>query len=46
MVPYCTRTYLLCEQLANVSLGGVQMDTLRLRVLKVAAIVRVTARRI
>jgi hypothetical protein len=38
--------YLLREQLADTSLGGVQLDTLRLRLLKVAAIVRVTARRI
>lgn len=38
--------YLLREQLAGTSLAGVQMDTLRLRLLKVAALVRVTARRI
>lgn len=38
--------YLLREQLADTSLAGVQMDTLRLRLLKVAAVVRVTARRI
>jgi hypothetical protein len=38
--------YLLREQLADTSLAAVQMDTLRLRLLKVAAVVRVTARRI
>ena len=38
--------YLLREELADTSLGGVQLDTLRLRLLKVAAVVRVTARRI
>lgn len=38
--------YLLREQLAGTVLAGVQMDTLRLRLLKVAAVVRVTARRI
>lgn len=38
--------YLLREQLADTALAGVQMDTLRLRLLKVAAVVRVTARRI
>jgi len=38
--------YLLREQLADTWLAGVQMDTLRLRLLKVAALVRVTARRI
>ena len=38
--------YLLRKQLADTSLGGVQLDTLHLRLLKVAAIVRVTARRI
>lgn len=38
--------YLLREQLAETSLAAVQMDTLRLRLLKVAAVVRVTARRI
>jgi hypothetical protein len=38
--------YLLREQLSETSLAGVQMDTLRLRLLKVAAVVRVTARRI
>lgn len=38
--------YLFREQLADTELAGVQMDTLRLRLLKVAALVRVTARRI
>ena len=38
--------YLLREELADTELAGVQMDTLRLRLLKVAAVVRVTARRI
>jgi len=38
--------YLLREQLADTSRAAVQMDTLRLRLLKVAAVVRVTARRI
>ena len=38
--------YLLREQLAETALAAVQMDTLRLRLLKVAAVVRVTARRI
>lgn len=38
--------YLLREQLAGTSLANVQMDTLRLRLIKVAAVVRVTARRI
>lgn len=38
--------YLLREQLAGTALANVQMDTLRLRLLKVAAVVRVTARRI
>lgn len=38
--------YLLREQLADTALGSLQMDTLRLRLLKVAAVVRVTARRI
>ncbi len=38
--------YLLREQLAETPLAGVQMDTLRLRLLKVAAVVRVTVRRI
>jgi len=38
--------YLLREQLSETSLAGVRMDTLRLRLLKVAAVVRVTARRI
>lgn len=38
--------YLLREQLADTALANVQMDTLRLRLLKVAAVVRVTARRI
>lgn len=38
--------YLLREQLAETALAGAQMDTLRLRVLKIAAVVRVTARRI
>lgn len=38
--------YLLRETLAETPLGNVQMDTLRLRLLKVAAVVRVTARRI
>lgn len=38
--------YLLREQLCDTELARVQMDTLRLRILKVAAIVRVTARRI
>jgi hypothetical protein len=38
--------YLLREQLAGTALANVQMDTLRLRLLKVAAFVRVTARRI
>lgn len=38
--------YLLREQLADTALARVQMDTLRLRLLKVAAVVRVTARRI
>lgn len=38
--------YLLREHLANTALANVQMDTLRLRLLKVAAVVRVTARRI
>ena len=38
--------YQLREQLADTTLQGVQMDTLRLRLLKIAAVVRVTARRI
>lgn len=38
--------YLLREQLADTALAGVQMDTLRLRVLKIAATVHVTARRV
>lgn len=38
--------YLLREQLAETALANVQMDTIRLRLLKVAAVVRVTARRI
>jgi hypothetical protein len=38
--------YLLREQLTGTALANVQMDTLRLRLLKVAAFVRVTARRI
>jgi hypothetical protein len=38
--------YLLREQLAGTAFATVQMDTLRLRLLKVAAVVRVTARRI
>lgn len=38
--------YLLREQLSGTALERVQMDTLRLRLLKVAAVVRVTARRI
>lgn len=38
--------YLLREELAGTNLARVQMDTLRLRLLKVAAVVRVTARRI
>ena len=38
--------YLLREQLADTVLANVQMDTIRLRLLKVAAVVRVTARRI
>jgi hypothetical protein len=38
--------FLLREQLADTPLANVQMDTLRLRLLKIAAVVRVTARRI
>ena len=38
--------YLLRELLADTALAAVQMDTLRLRLLKIAAVVRVTARRI
>ena len=38
--------YLLREQLADTVLAKAQMDTIRLRLLKVAAVVRVTARRI
>jgi hypothetical protein len=38
--------YLLREHLADTALANVQMDTLRLRLLKVAAVVRVTARRV
>ena len=38
--------YTLREQLRGTSLANVQMDTLRLRLLKVAATVVVTARRI
>jgi hypothetical protein len=38
--------YLLREHLADTSLAKVQMDTLRLRLLKIAAVVRVTARRV
>jgi hypothetical protein len=38
--------YLLREQLAVTALANAQMDRIRLRLLKVAAIVRVTARRI
>lgn len=38
--------YLLREQLADTVLANVQMDTIRLRLLKVAAVVRVTARRV
>lgn len=38
--------FLLREQLAETAVGHVQMDTLRLRLLKIAAVVRVTARRI
>jgi hypothetical protein len=38
--------YLLREQLADTALPSAQMDTLRLRLLNVAAVVRVTARRI
>jgi hypothetical protein len=38
--------FLLREELADTHLARVQMDTLRLRLLKVAAVVRVTARRI
>lgn len=38
--------YLLREQLAGTALANAQMDTIRLRLLKVAAVVRVTARRI
>lgn len=38
--------YLLREHLADTAVGNVQMDTLRLRLLKVAAVVRVTARRV
>jgi len=38
--------YLMREHLANTALAKVQMDTLRLKLLKVAAVVRVTARRV
>jgi hypothetical protein len=38
--------YVLREHLADTALARVQMDTLRLRLLKVAAFVRVTARRV
>jgi len=38
--------YLLREQLADTALANVQMDTLRLRLLKIAAVVRVSARRV
>jgi len=38
--------YLMREHLADTALANVQMDTLRLRLLKVAAVVRVTARRV
>ena len=38
--------FLLREQLSETALGHVQLDTLRLRLLKIAAVVRVTARRI
>ena len=38
--------FLLREQLANTPLADAQFDTLRLRLLKIAAVVRVTARRI
>jgi hypothetical protein len=38
--------FLLREQLAGTALWTAQMDTLRLRLIKVAAVVRVTARRI
>lgn len=38
--------YLLRENLADTALANAQMDTIRLRLLKAAAIVRVTARRI
>jgi hypothetical protein len=38
--------YLMREHLADTVLANVQMDTLRLRLLKVAAVVRVTARRV
>jgi hypothetical protein len=38
--------FLLREKLADTALATIQMDTLRLRLLKVAAVVRVTARRI
>jgi hypothetical protein len=38
--------YLLREKLADTALANVQMDTLRLRLLKIAAVVRVSARRV
>ena len=38
--------YLLREQLADTSLANAQMDTIRLRLIKVAAVIRVTARRV
>lgn len=38
--------YLMREHLADTALANVQMDTLRLRLLKVAAVVRITARRV
>lgn len=38
--------YLLREQLVDTALANAQMDTIRLRLIKVAAVVRVTARRI
>lgn len=38
--------YLLREHLADTALAKAQMDTLRLRLLKIAAVVRVTARRV
>lgn len=38
--------FLLREQLADTALANVQMDTLRLRLLKIAAVVRVSARRV